>query len=215
MADNPIFTRGATITDLSQLFGLDRTDIRKRIAGIAPLPGRSGIDMWRVRDVASRLVKFDDSMTDLIAKILATHHTDLPKMLSKEFWYGQNQRLKYLQAVGELWDTSAVVELASEVFKVLRLSLMLAQDTVERETGLTPKQREIIENLMHEALNDAREKLVVRLTDLRKNTSGKAFTPSETTSANGIGSGGDAGNLRDEWGDPIRRKSRPGDADYI
>lgn len=201
--ENEILMVGATITDLAQLFGIDRKDVRARIGDVPPRTKRGNMDVWRVKDVASRLSKMDGSMTDVVRRVLETHHTDLPKMLSKEFWQGQNSRLKYLRDVGELWDTTAVVELASEAFKTLRLSLMLASDAVERETGLTLRQREIIENLMHEALNDAREKLVVRFTDLRKNTSGKAFAPTEgNPGIAGTADGGDEPE-RDEWGDIV------------
>lgn len=212
--ENQLLLVGATVTELAQLFGIDRKDVRARIGEIPPRGKRGNLDVWRVKDVAPRLSKMDDSMTDLVARILSTHHTDLPKMLSKEFWYGQNQRIKYLETIGDLWDTSAVVALASEVFKTMRLSMMLAQDTVEREVALTPKQREIIENLMHETLNDIREKIVVRLNERRKNTSGKAFAPAENATISGLGGSGDVGDL-DEWGDPIVKEPRPGDADYL
>jgi len=212
--ENELLMIGATVTDLAQLFGIDRKDVRMRIGDIPPRAKRGTLDVWRVRDVAPRLVKMDDTMTEMVSRILSMHHTDLPKMLSKEYWYGQNQRIKFLKEIGELWDTSAVVELASEAFKTLRLSLMLASDTVERETGLTIKQREIIENLMHEALNDAREKLVVRLTDLRKNSRGKAFAPQETGTVAGPRGNGHV-DEHDEWGDLIIRQPRPGDADYL
>lgn len=184
-SDNPILFRGATLQDLSDLFGVRRQEVRGRI-GDVPARGKFlGQETWHVRDVANRLTNFNDNDTELIDRILATHHTDLPKMLSKEYWYGQNQRLRYLRDVGELWDTSAVVALASEVFKTLRLSLMLASDAVERETGLTVKQREIIENLMHEALNEAREKLVANLAGQRANSKGKAFAPKESYTISG------------------------------
>jgi len=211
--NNPIIVSGANVTELAALFRMDRKDIRKRLEGLPPTGKRENSDTWRIRDAAPKLIKFDESMTDLISQVLATHHTDLPKMLSKEFWYGQNQRLRYLRDVGDLWDTQAVVELASEVFKTLRLSLMLAADAVERETGLSVRQREIVENLMHEALNEAREKLVVNLDHLRKNSSGKAFAPKESLSYSRPDPDGDP--ERDEWGDVVPREPRPGDADYI
>lgn len=208
--DSEILSVGGTITDLAALFGLDRKEVRGRIGDVPPRGKRGNLDVWRVRDVAPRLVRIDDNMTEMVRRVLATHHTDLPKMLSKEFWYGQNQRLRYMRDVGDLWDTAAVVALASEVFKTLRLSLMLASDSVERETGLSPRQREIIENLMHEALNDMREKLVVSLNRARENTSGKAFAPQESPTVSGPYTNGDD---LDEWGD--RREPRPGDTNYI
>ncbi len=202
MAENPIIEHGATITDLAALFGIDRKQVRERIGDVPSRGMRGNLVIWRVKDVAPRLAKMDGKMTDIVRRIMETHHTDLPKMLAKEFWQAQNSRLRYLKDTGDLWDTSAVVELAAEVFKTLRLSLMLAADAVERETTLSPRQREIIENLMHEALNDAREKLVVRLTDLRKNTSGKAFAPAEEQPDDSGYSEGVVGDGREGLGSP-------------
>lgn len=181
MADNPLITQGATITELSELFGIDRKEVRHRISSVSPHGKRGQSEVWRVRDVAPKLIKLDDSMTDLVSQVLATHHTDLPKMLSKEYWYGQNQRIRFLREINELWDTSYVVTLCGDVFKTLRLSLMLSADTVEREAGLTVKQRDIIGNLIHQALFEAREKLVVSLIETRKDSRGKAFAPQEST----------------------------------
>lgn len=205
-SDNPIIFMGATISELAEMFRMDRKEVRKRISDLPPKGKRLQSDVWQISDVAARLLRFDDTMTDLVSKVLATHHTDLPKMLSKEYWYGQNQRVNFLQRIGDLWDTAAVVELASEVFKTLRLSMMLASDAVERETGLTDRQRGIIEDIMREALNDAREKLVVSLNTQRENSRGKAFAPQESGVRHG------SSDERDEWDDPI---VRVGDSEYI
>lgn len=194
---NPLLIHGANVSELAIMFGLQRKEAARRLENVPPTRRVGGISTWRISDVAHKLVRIDDSMSDLISTVLSTHHTDLPKMLSKEYWYGQNQRLRYMRDIGDLWDTHAVVELASEVFKTLRLSLMLAADSVERETGLTLGQREIIENLMHAALEEAREKLVGSLVKQRKNSSGKAFAPREGQPV------AKSHVELDEWGDPV------------
>jgi hypothetical protein len=201
------------ISDLARLFGIDQKEVRKRLSDVVPVMEKGAQRLYRCRDVAPRLCKLEEKSTDLVSRILATHHTDLPKMLSKEYWYGQNQRIRFLKDTGDLWSTSAVVDLASEVFKVLRLSLMLSSDTVERETGLTVRQREIIEDLMHGALNEAREKLVVRLNESRKNSAGKAFAPKESSVPDANGRSGNSGNELDDWGDPIIRRHGKGNGD--
>jgi hypothetical protein len=132
--------------------------------------------MPRVNRADRPVVPFED---EVIRQILSMHHADLPKGLAKEFWYGQNQRLNYLERIGDLFDTRAVVELASDAFKTIRLSLMLVADAVERETGLTVAQREIIDRLMHAALETMREKLIDALEYSRGSSRSKAFTQSE------------------------------------
>lgn len=206
-SDNYLIFQGANITELGEMFKMDRKEVRNRIIDIPPIGQRQKIDVYRIRDVAPRLCKFDVTQTDLVSRVLATHHTDLPKMLSKEYWYGQNQRLAYLQKVGDLWDTATVVALASETFKTLRLSLMLASDAVERETGLEPRQREIIEEMMHNALNSAREKLIEQFSHLGEEASGKTFAPKEA-----IAPVNRPDPKFDEWGDEI---IGPGHPDYF
>lgn len=193
--ENPIIQQGANVTELAALFGLDRKNVRERLEGIAPIGRRVNNDVWRVRDVASRLINLGDDDAELVSTVLAMNHTQLPKMLSKEFWLGQSHRIKVLREIGDLWDTAAVVTLASEVFKTLRLSLSLASDSIERRTGLTVEQRELIDDLMTEALNDCREKLVVNLTERREHSEGKAFASTQAPNGNGSGRAGGADPL--------------------
>jgi len=84
---------------------------------------------------------------------------DLPPMLRKEFWTGQNARLKFEKDQGELWDTQTVVEYVSEAFKTIRMSLLLLSDGVERDTVLSDVQRDTIKNLIDSTLEDIRERL--------------------------------------------------------
>lgn len=181
--------QGATVSDLSVLFGLDRKQVRERLGDAAPIGKRSGNDTWRVKDVASRLVNLGDDHAELVSRVLALHHTQLPKMLSREYWAGQSNRLRVLKEMGELWDTAAVVELASTVFKSLRLSLMLAADTVERQVGLTVEQRDIIEKMMSAVLEQVRGEIDERLTQSRNEVTGKTFAPQESGAGAGNGDG--------------------------
>lgn len=169
-----------TQSELALLFKMNRTDVKAKLSPLQPKGKRNGYDLYEPKEAARLLIKPPD---DMIEKILTMHANDLPKMLAKEFWYGQNQRLNYMERMGDLWDTKAVIDLAGDAFKTLRLSLMLLADAVEREAGLSPKQRDIITNRISLALDDMRGRLVDGLEQRRKHTSGKSFAPSQNDAA--------------------------------
>ena len=185
-ATHPIISQGATVSELAMMFGRDRKDVGIRLQGVPSIGRRGDSDVWRIRDAAPRLMRLDDADADLVERVLRTHHNDLPKMLAKEFWAAMNSRLTFMERSHDLWDTGAVVELASGTFKTIRMALMLIPDAVEREVGLTEGQREIIARLVHTALNEMREKLVDGFERSRENSQGKAFASGQASGGGDI-----------------------------
>lgn len=176
MSSIPALASGMTQTELAMLLRMNRTDVKAKLGNLAPIGKRASYDLYDPKEAVRALVPPPD---DLIERILRMNAADLPKMLSKEFWYGQNQRLNYMERVGDLWSSKAVIDLAGEAFKTIRLSLMLIPDAVERETSLTNKQREVITMLVHSALEDMRGRLVDAFLSKREQSDGKSFIPSE------------------------------------
>jgi hypothetical protein len=82
------------------------------------------------------------------------HHSELPKMLTKEFWAGQRSKQEYELKAGDLWGTATVIEKMGEVFKLVKMSALLTVDTVERQVELTVHQRLLIKNIMDGMLID-------------------------------------------------------------
>lgn len=181
-SSDPIIFQGATQSDLCAIFHLPNMEVKARLMDVRPHGTRNGYNIYRIRDVAARLTTPDPNV---IERILMMHPNELPKMLSKEFWMGANHRLTYMQRTAELWSTKAVVELAGQAFKTLRLSLVLMADAVERESGLSPAQREIIARLVNTALEDMRGKLVDDFKHSRENSQGKGFAPAEAAGDTG------------------------------
>lgn len=158
-APNPFFY-GCTPTELSRLFRMPLQTVRDSIKDVPPAATRGGRQLWLVHEVAPKLIRSNEDEAATVDRILRMHHTDLPKMLSKEYWYAQTQKQKYDVAAGNLWPTDAVMKLAGDAFKTIRLSLQLMSDTVERNEVLTEKQRRTILDLVDATLNDMREKLI-------------------------------------------------------
>lgn len=165
---NALLYEGATITQLVRIFGGDPADVKAKLHGLIPTRFRAGAPVYKLKDAAALLVPLPP---DVVERVLRMNHTDLPKMLSKEFWFAQNQKANYDERMGDLWRTTDVIELAGEAFKTLRLSLMLMADAVEREDTLSETQRQIITRLVDTTLRDMKEKLVDGFTKQKRRKS--------------------------------------------
>lgn len=173
-----LVNKGATQAELGEMFGIHHREVRSRLAPLDPCGKRGQFALYSVKDAARLLVDpFDEEET--VERILRMNHTQLPKMLSKEFWQGQRLKQQVEREAGDLWPTTQVVELAGEAFKTLRLSLMLMADTVEREAGLSEKQRSMILALVDATLTDMRERLVDGFANRREPARGGPPPPQE------------------------------------
>lgn len=155
------FVLGAvTTTTLAQIFGLDHKDVQKRLQGKCPEMGReegTRYAMYRIRDAAPYLV---DPNIDLDEYIKTLTPVRLPPALQDAYWKAQLSRQKYEENRGELWRTERVREVFATVAKNVRTTILLFEDSVEAETDLTVKQREIIRRISDGMLQQIKASLV-------------------------------------------------------
>lgn len=138
-------TATATMAQIAQLFETDAKTLPKRLKGVIPKGTRSGYKVYSIREAAEYLVTPGYEIEDFIRQMSPQ---ELPPLLSKEFWNGQNARLNYEKSLGNLWPTDDVVGAFGEVLNVVRMSVLLVADDVDREVGLTDGQRLIIRRIM-------------------------------------------------------------------
>ncbi len=145
--------QGCNTTQLCTIFRTDpRTLMRKLFENnVRPCGVRNGSDIYHIADVAPYIVKPHQGIEEAILKM--SHH-DLPKDLTKEFWAGQRSKQDFLEKAGRLWPTEKVVERVSELLKLVKMSTLLMNDAVERQTELTEQQRSIIKSLTRGMLED-------------------------------------------------------------
>lgn len=182
---NP-FYRGCTATELSKLFGMPLQTVRDSLVEVVPCGIRGKSDLYAIKEAARVLIRDDDTEAETVSRILRLRHTDLPKMLSKEYWAGQTAKQRYEIVAGDLWSTTKIVEWLSDAYKTLRLSLMLMADTVEREEALTPTQRQTITRMIDATLNDAAERLIRAFKDKRELEVGGSTPPQEDDGDEGL-----------------------------
>lgn len=153
---------GATASQLATIFGMTPQEVNKRIGGrvtpsVATRPPR-----YAIRDAAPFLC---NPVFDIEEFLKNMTPSKLPPMLQDAFWKAQNNRQEFEENQGDLWRTSRVVEVLMSVFKVIRMTALMFQDTVERQAELTPKQRQIIVELSDGLVETARKNLVEEFRD--------------------------------------------------
>lgn len=145
--------QGLNLSQLAQIFEMDRRDLTKKIeaVGVKPCGMSAGYPIYKLKDIMPLVVK---PVYDVESYLRNMHPNELPKHLAKEFWAGQRSKQDYELKAGNLWPTEKVVSEVGELFKLFKMSALLATDTIERQVELSEEQRAIIKRLMDGMLID-------------------------------------------------------------
>lgn len=153
-----IIYEGANLSQLAQIFRCDHNTIAERVNGIQPVGDRGGVAIYRVADVAQRMWR--PTEVEVERAMRRMHHSDLPKILTKEYWAGQRSRQEYEFRAGQLWPTEKVVEKVGELMKLVKMSAQLMTDTIERSEELTDRQRNKMKALTNAMLDDLHKTII-------------------------------------------------------
>lgn len=150
--------RGVTITWLMNAFRMDRSTVKKKMADCVPIKySRGNIAIYDFVQAASHLAK---PRIDIGEYLKTIKPTDLPAGLQTDYWDALLKRQKYERQAGDLWHTDDVLEVFGEAFKHIKTSTQLWVSRLERTTGLTSEQIEILNKLTDTLLDDMHGKLV-------------------------------------------------------
>ena len=149
---------GVSVSQLSAIFGKDDRTITKLIRHVKPSGKRGKNNIYPIREAARYLVEPVIDEETFIKTLTRTQ--DLPPYLQKEFWAAQLNRQKYQIQEGELWPTDKVLSVFNEVFKRLKMTIRLFEDTIEARTELTPAQRKIVREMSDGLLDSLRKSLL-------------------------------------------------------
>lgn len=149
---NVIMYEGANLSQLSVLFRMDHRVLVEKLHQCPPTGVRNGTQIWRIDVAAPYLVR---PMFDIEAYVRKMNPTDLPKMLSKEFWSAQKVKQEVQEREGNLWATDRVIRAIGGVMKIMKNSVRLFVDAVDRQSELNEIQRRIVKQLGDGLLNEA------------------------------------------------------------
>lgn len=157
---------GASVNQLAEMFNIRVPDVARKLGGLEPVGlGRQGNPLYRIPDAAARLIKIPVTPEMISGHLKRMNPKDLPPLLSKLFWDAMTSRRKYEEFAGELWLSADVMEVASDVYQSLRMSLLLIPDQLRDNTQINDAQLRMVQGIIDTALEAARERLI---SDLRK-----------------------------------------------
>lgn len=145
---------GITVDVACDLLHINDTELRHliEISDVAPCGQHGKSPLYQIYDLASLVVPphwTDEEWEDVLSK------RHFPAQLVKDFWNAKKARQDYLLSAGDMWHTSEVVETLSEALKTVAMGVKLITDNLDRETTLTPRQREVANELVDSALQAA------------------------------------------------------------
>lgn len=146
-----IMSKGVTQQFLVEVFRKDKKTIRDQIANVRPIDHRGAHAVYDLKDAIDHC---SDPVMDIDSAIRAMRPNDLPPYLQSEFWKAQRLRQDYEENAKDLWRTEKVVAVFSQVFKKIRETLILWDDIVEQQAGLTKDQKSVVCNLRDALIND-------------------------------------------------------------
>lgn len=155
-ASREMLFEGLNLSELGVAFRMDHRVLVQKLHGVTPTGNRRGYATYTIAAAAPYLVR---PMYDIETYIKKMNHADLPNELKKEFWNALKARQDYELRAGHLWPTAKVIEHASELLKLVKMSAQLATDNLERNTELTERQRDGINEILRSMLEDLQSKI--------------------------------------------------------
>lgn len=151
LADSAL--QGVTVSFLAQVFVMDPNKV-KRLLVNCPIKhsrkrGRTQTQhLYDLRTAAEYLVEPKISVEDVLKQI---KREDLPPAINTAFWDAQLKRQKWEENAGQLWRTETIRSVIGSMFQTIKFTIQLWADTIERQTGLSEEQRDIL-NAMTDTL---------------------------------------------------------------
>lgn len=147
-----------SITFLCEVMKMDRKNVTKRLAPLAPLDQHRGQSpLYDFRQAMQYLVTPRGDIAQTI-KRLGTE--DLPNSLQKDVWDARLKEQKWKANAGELWHTSTVLDVLTEAFQRLKSSTQLWIDQVSDNHMLPPEARKELTELVDALQADLHRTLV-------------------------------------------------------
>ena len=149
--------KGVPISTMARIFRTEVDTARRKLAGLKPIGERNGYPTYNVAEAAEYLIS---PKIDVEAYLKKMRPQDMPQAIQKQFWDAQNARLKFMADAKHLWRTDTIQYALSDIFKTVRQRVLLFSDTVERQTGLTEEQRNLVQGMADGLLDDLRESII-------------------------------------------------------
>jgi hypothetical protein len=148
LADSAL--QGVTVSFLAQVFRIDNSAVKRKLVNCPILESRrrGTTQVQHLYDLATAAKYLVDNEIDAATLISRLKREDLPPAISTAYWDALLKKQKFEENAGDLWRTEKVWEVLSTTFQNLKFTMQLWPETIERLTGLTDEQRELLQEMV-------------------------------------------------------------------
>jgi hypothetical protein len=171
---------GVTLSWLCQVFKVSQYDAKKRLRDCPTKPAQDG-RVQAVYDVAEAAKYLVAPVHDIDEYMKTIKASDLPPHLQESYWSMMNKKQKWEENAGQLWRTEKVLEVLGDVFQLVKGSIQLWPDAVERSAGLNATQKASLRAQCDGLQKDIHQRLLQMPEDKATAASIDEFEVPETT----------------------------------
>lgn len=147
LADSAL--QGVTVSFLSQVFAMEPAKVKRLLVNcpIKETRARGTTQtqhLYDLKTAAQYLVEPKIPIEDLLKQI---KREDLPPAINTAYWDAQLKRQKWEENAGELWRTESIRAVLGGMFQTIKFTIQLWADTIERQTGLSEEQRDLLNGM--------------------------------------------------------------------
>ena len=148
---------GVTVFWLAKAFGMEVSTVRKKLADCPPVARKTSGYLYSLPVAAQYLVR---PKVDIMQYLEQMKPSELPQQLQPSYWESLLKRQKFELSMKQLWLSEDAMEVFSEVFKTVKFSVQLWPETLEKQTGLSDEEREILTALCDGLQGDIYDNIV-------------------------------------------------------
>jgi len=140
---------GVTVSFLAQVFGMDHQKVKSRLRNcpIKERRKRGKTQQQHLYDLATAAEYLVEPNIDYEEVLKKIKREDLPPAINTAYWDAQLKRQKWEENAGQLWRTETIRSAIGGMFQTMKFTIQLWADTIERQTGLTEEQRELMNEM--------------------------------------------------------------------
>lgn len=140
---------GVTVSFLAQVFGMDHNKVKNRLRNcpIKERRKRGKTQQQHLYDLATAAEYLVEPNIDYEEVLKKIKREDLPPSINTAYWDAQLKRQKWEENAGQLWRTETIRGAIGGMFQTMKFTIQLWADTIERQTGLTEEQRELMNEM--------------------------------------------------------------------
>lgn len=160
LADSAL--QGVTVSFLAQVFRMDNAAVKRRLVNCPILESRrrGTTQVQHLYDLAKAAKYLVETDVDPMVLISKMKREDLPPALSTAYWDALLKKQKFEENAGDLWRTDKVWSVLADTFQKMKFTMQLWAEGIERLTGLTEEQREILQTSVDGLQQELFEELV-------------------------------------------------------